>query len=187
MLHFVTLQEKRYWFYALLVTIGIYSSLFLGPVILKIMDTQSVQALIYGFGLGLILITIFLFAAGDEKWRWLPVIIGLCAVYMLLFLRLGMAERTHLIEYSVLTMFIDKALNERARINKQLKNPQLLTFLLAGSIGVLDEVLQIFLPDRVFDINDILFNAGAILLALIARWILQYAKKKWPVSGPPSI
>lgn len=183
---FVSAREKRYWIYAVLVTLGIYSSLFLGPAILKIMDTQSIQALIYGVGLILILITIFLFAIGDDKWARLPVLVGILAVYMLLFLRLAMAERTHLIEYSVLTVFILKALNERKRVSHRPSSPQVWAFVLAVSIGILDEIFQLLLPERIFDFNDILFNTGAVLLVLSTQWFVQYAKKKWPKSGPLS-
>jgi hypothetical protein len=43
---------------------------------------------------------------------------------------------------------------------------------------VLDECIQIFLPDRVFDTDDILFNGFAGLMAIGSSLVLQWIRKK---------
>jgi VanZ family protein len=54
-------------------------------------------------------------------------------------------------------------------------HPSLLALLLTVFIGVLDEGIQYFLPDRVFDTNDMLFNViaagGAIGGIMVLRWV----------------
>ncbi len=100
----------------------------------------------------------------------------------MLFLRLGLPERSHLFEYSVLAIIIHKALNERANQGGQVPVPALLAFAIAFLIGVFDECLQIILPDRVFDPVDILFNGFAVTMAIgssvILRWIRNYRNKE---------
>lgn len=107
--------------------------------------------------------------------------LGIAAVYIMFFLRLGMPERSHLMEYSVLAIFINKALQERVSQGKHVPKPALLAFVATFAIGVLDECMQIFLPNRVFDMNDILFNGLAGLMAigsaLVLTWLHQRIKR----------
>ncbi len=84
--------------------------------------------------------------------------LGLVAVYIMFFLRLGMSERSHLMEYSVLAIFTHMALIERTGQQRKILKPALLAIAATFSIGLLDECVQIFLPDRVFDPNDIALN-----------------------------
>jgi len=45
-------------------------------------------------------------------------------------------------------------------------------------IGVLDECIQAFLPNRVFDPLDILFNALAAVMAVVASAALTWARRR---------
>jgi hypothetical protein len=103
---------------------------------------------------------------------------GFAAIYLMVFLRLGLAERSHLMEYSVLAIFIHMALLEREHTKKNSMNPALLAFLITLIIGVLDECIQIFLPGRVFDPNDMLFNGLAAFMAIGVRLVLQFIRNK---------
>ncbi|MDH3652056.1 MAG: VanZ family protein [Saprospiraceae bacterium] len=107
--------------------------------------------------------------------------LGLSAVCIMLYARLGFAERSHLFEYSVLAIFIHKALNERKLQGKKITNPGLLAFLIAFGIGVLDESIQLFLPGRVFDPLDMLVNGLAAFMAIgtssVIRWVRKVTNK----------
>ena len=46
-------------------------------------------------------------------------------------------------------------------------------------IGTCDEWIQIFLPDRVFDPEDILFNALSALMAIGVSLALQWTRKRF--------
>lgn len=160
-------KEKHLWFWAFLVGIAIFSTLWLGRPLSKLWGNQDIQAIIFVVGMLLTGISIFIHAfKKSSSLLKIGVILGIAAVYLLLFLRLGLPERSHLIEYSVLTIFIHQAILERHRHQSIPLNPHLLTFLLAFGIGVLDEGIQWFLPDRVFDINDMVFNGIAITLVI---------------------
>ena len=64
-------------------------------------------------------------------------------------------ERIHLVQFGLLGLLSCSSLRGgRTNLRRWIWRPFLFVFL----VGVADEVLQWFLPDRVFDIRDILFN-----------------------------
>jgi len=172
---FTSPREKRLWIYTFLVLAAIFSTLIWGGRLALTMD-QGLKNLLFLYTMIALAVTIILHGlitrpAKVEITIWL----GLSAVYLLLYSRLSFAERGHLFEYSVLTIFIHKALMERAFQGRKITRPALSAFLIAFGIGVLDEFIQIFIPSRVFDIIDILFN-GFVAFAAIAtssaiRWV----------------
>ena len=113
----------------------------------------------------------------------IAVLLGLTFVYLLLFLRttVSPAERTHLMEYGVLGVFIHEALAERASQGRRVPVPAVMAVVLTAALGVVDESIQWFLPNRVFDPMDILFNflaattsvAAVVVLAWTRRWTLR--------------
>ena len=130
-------------------------------------------------GMFLIVATIIIFGLFKERHKVeITVILGISAVYLMLFLRLGISERSHLIEYSVLAILVQLAFTER--LGNEVNGLQIgiYAFLLTFMIGTLDECLQIFIPFRVFDLLDIAFNGMAAVFAiggsLILRWIRRY-------------
>ena len=98
------------------------------------------------------------------------------------FWRLGLAERSHLIEYSVLAIFIHKALLERIQNGEKVPLTALTAFGLTVLIGAIDEGNQYFLPSRVFDVEDIMFNSLAAFMAIggssLLMWIRQRVKPR---------
>jgi len=55
----------------------------------------------------------------------------------------------------------------------------LIAFAITVAIGILDECIQIFLPSRVFDPLDMLFNSLAALMAIGGSMALHWARKKF--------
>jgi len=108
----------------------------------------------------------------------ITVMLGIAAVYLMLFLRIGIAERTHLFEYSVLALFIYEALKERVLQGRRVPIPALTALLTTVLIGVIDETLQLFLPHRVFDPVDIMFNSFASLMAIGGSMILSWVRRR---------
>ena len=56
--------------------------------------------------------------------------------------------------------------------------PAVLAIAIAGSVGVIDELIQALLPNRVFDPRDILFNVVAAVLAVGAIKALRWARHR---------
>jgi len=180
MLTLKTIKEKVYWLISLTVVFAILSTLFLGTPLAELFASQDVRAGF--FVLVMVLIGIAIIIHG---WRLKPgkteflIWMGMAGVFIMFFLRLGMPERSHLMEYSVLAIFIHKALLERYIDSGKKLKPALLAIVMASCVGLLDESLQLFIPDRVFDWEDVIFNTNAILFTIGAHTILQWARKKW--------
>ncbi len=177
---FTSTREKHLWMWVLLITAGIYATLFVGQPLLNFFNSQKLQAGIFISGMILVAVMIFIHA-WQVKWRKLTILLalGMTAVYLMLFLRLGLSERTHLFEYSVLAIFIHLALIERAKHLRNLRYPLLIAFFLSNIMGILDECLQIPLPNRRFDPVDIFFNGFVILVALGSHAVLQWIEKRF--------
>jgi hypothetical protein len=109
----------------------------------------------------------------------LAVWLGITAVYLFVLLRMALPEeRSHVIEYGVLAVFIHEALRERKSHGGRVPYPALLAILATAVFGVIDECIQIFLPTRVFDPVDMLFNAFAGFLAIGSSSILTWVRKQ---------
>ena len=167
------------WFLVFLVVATIYSTLFIGQPLAKLFSSQDVQAAIFLLGMLLVgsTIAVYAFKARSSKIE-IVVLLGIVAVYLMFFLRLGLSERSHLIEYSVLAIFIHKAIDERADQGKKIPVPALWAFVLTLLIGVFDECLQMVIPHRVFDPVDILFNGMAAVMAIGSGQIVKGLRKR---------
>jgi len=123
----------------------------------------------------------------------IAVMLGIAAAYVLLVLRstASPAERTHLMEYGVVGVFIHAALAERVRQGRRVPLPPVIAVLVTAALGVVDEGIQWFLPDRVFDPVDMLFNflagatsvAAVVVLAWARRWTLRRRQRPGPSGG----
>ena len=175
---FTSKREKHLWLWALVVTVAIFSTLFLGQPLAKLFNSQDVRAVVFVMVMFLVGTTILIHAIRTKPRRTeLALIIGLIAVYTMFILRLGMPERSHLMEYSVLAIFVHKAIMERKNQRKQIPLPGLMAFGITFIIGVCDECIQILLPDRYFDPEDIAFNALAAVMAIGSSVLINWVRK----------
>ena len=176
---FTSAREKRLWVGALMVVVIIFITLFVGRPLANLFTDGDVRAAIFLLVMLLVGATIIAHGLNAKPSQLeISILLGIIAVYIMFFLRLGLPERTHLIEYSVLAIFIHKAIVERMRNGKNIRVPALWAMVGAFLIGVLDECIQIFLPNRVFDLEDILFNGMAVTTAIGSSLILKWARKK---------
>ncbi len=173
-------RERRLWLWTLVIIAGILATLgFSWEIALKLFGRYLLDNLFFN--------TLFLIGAAIVALAWrirprgaeIGVGLGIIAVYFLLFLRLSLpAERTHLIEYSVVGAFVYAALRERAD-NRHVPFPALLAVLLSSLVGIVDETMQIFLPNRVFDPIDIGFNILASVMAVAGSAALRWAQHQF--------
>ena len=77
----------------------------------------------------------------------------------------------------MLAIFIHKALLERRNQRDQILIPAPLALVVTFLIGVLDECIQIILPNRVFDPVDILFNGMAATMAIGSSVSFTWVRK----------
>lgn len=173
---FSSSRERRLWLFAALLVVAIYSTLGLASTLAAWLYGQGLMTAAFAACMLLVALTIILLGLGVrprgiELGAWL----GVAVVYFLVLLRLAIPERTHLMEYGVLAVFILEALHERAAHDRRVPFPPILAILLTGVLGAIDEAIQLAIPSRVFDWMDMLFNLLAATMAVIAavflRWI----------------
>jgi hypothetical protein len=74
-------------------------------------------------------------------------------------------------------ILIHQALTERQRQGRRVPSPAALAFALTVLLGFFDELIQAILPNRVFDLIDVGFNALAGLMAILASLALARARR----------
>ena len=173
-------REKRLWVWTLIVVAAIYLTLGLTAMLAEVLlgSGMFTNAFIAAFFLMLIAVLTQGLRARPRGVE-IGVVIGIAAVYLMVFARMGIVERTHLFEYSIVATLIYEALKERASQGRIVRVPALLAILISSLIGVIDEVIQLFLPNRVFDPIDMGFNALASLMAVLANVVLTWARTWW--------
>ena len=174
-------RERRLWIWVLIVVIAIYSTLALANKLAESLQNNELFGVgFFIFACLLVLATIITHGLKSRPGSAeIFVALGIAASYILVFVRMSIpTERSHLIEYGVLAILIFEALKERKSQGQHVPVPAILAFLASSIIGVLDECVQAFIPRRVFDYRDILFNVLAALMAVCSSLALTWARKK---------
>jgi hypothetical protein len=147
---FKSTREKQLWLYTLAVLVAIISTLVFGRPLSRLFGNQNIQAAIFMTGMVLIGAAIVIHAIKTQPNRAeMSIWLGLAAVCLLFVLRLGLPERSHVMEYSVLAICLQMALVERVGKEKTVFQLAFLAFVITFVIGVLDEFVQIFITSRV--------------------------------------
>ena len=176
---FTSYRERVLWIFSIVILNGIFLSLIFGRPLLELFENQDLQAGMFLLGMIFIGVCIVLYGIiSRPNIIELLLIIGIMTVYLLLFLRLGLPERSHLIEYSALCLAIHQALLERKRQGKKIAYIEFWAFAITSLIGSIDEIIQVFIPNRVFDVNDILFNCITAFMAIGVSSVIQYFREK---------
>ena len=177
---FTSDRERRLWIWTVIIVVAIYATLSLQGKLAAFL--RDMDMLVNVYILLLILMVLAIISSGlkqrfgrVEIW----VTVGIIAVYGMLLLRLFLSpeERTHLFEYGLVGVLLFQALTERKQNGRQVWSPALIAIVVTALLGWLDEGIQAILPNRVYDIRDVGFNALAGLLAIAASWSLAWAKQ----------
>ena len=176
---FASARERRLWLWTLAVVGAIYATLGLPSTLVSKLFEQA----LFGdtFFIAFLLIGVAILTQGLKVRPGgleIGVALGVAAVYLMVFARMGIPERSHLFEYGVVAVFIYEALTERASQGRRVPRPALLAVAATALVGVLDEFIQMFLPSRVFDPIDMSFNVLAGLIAVLASVVLAWARRR---------
>ena len=177
---FASRRERRLWAWTLVVVVAIYSTLGLARTVAGILREEGL--LVAAFASGMVLVGATVLVLGLRRrpgGTEIGIALGIAAAYYMVMLRMALPEeRTHLIEYGVVAVFIHEALKERAGGGRRVPVPALIAVVGASVVGVIDECIQAFLPSRVFDPEDILFNVLAALMAVASSVALSWARHR---------
>ncbi|MDH3733398.1 MAG: VanZ family protein [Gemmatimonadota bacterium] len=176
---FTSRRERRLWFWALAVVVAIYSTLGLAGTLVSVLGDRTVG---FGWFWGFIVLVAAIAWSG---WTRRPgrfelwVGVGVTAAYAMAFFRLGLgpAERTHLFEYGLVAVLIHQALLERRSNGRPVPVPGIIAIGVTVLLGWVDESIQWLLPNRVYDIVDVGFNALAALMSVTASSALARARR----------
>ena len=178
---FTSLREKHLWLWALALVIAIYATLGLAGTLADVLRDRNLLDASFGFGL-LVVVAVIIGSGIRRKpgKREFWVAAGVVTVYGFAILRMGIGpeERTHLIEYGIVAVLVYQALLERRRNGRDVWYPALLAIVSTSLVGVVDELIQAVLPNRVFDIRDMGFNALAALMAVTGSAIVAGVRGK---------
>lgn len=179
---FSSAKERRLWIWTGIVIVAIYSTL--GPieVLAAALRERNLLRLTSAVVLALVV------AVMAVPWlkrrpgrREIGAAIGIAAVYLTTLIRLPVPEaRSHLFEYGLVAMLIYQALTERRRNGRSVSIPAVTAFVATALLGWLDEGIQLFLPNRVYDLVDVGFNAIAAFMAISASVFMAWAQK-WDI------
>jgi hypothetical protein len=168
---FTSNRERRLWLWTLAVMVAIYATLGLARTLADALRERNLLRLSFPF--------VLLLVVGAIAWHWVKqrpdrgevgVALGVAFAYAMVFLRMDSPEeRTHLIEYGIVAALIHQALLERVRNGRHVPAPAAFTVMATALLGSLDEGIQAILPNRVFDIRDVGFNALAGFMVIAAR------------------
>lgn len=176
---FTSKREKKLWILVFVLVVTIYSTV---GLVWKIAATlHNYDLLAVFFVLGMLLVGATIVTQGLQVrpgGAEIVITLGLIAVFFMAATRITLLEeRSHLIEYSVVAVFIYEALKERKSHGAYVPKPALIAIIATSIIGLIDEVLQAFLPSRVFDSQDIFFNTMSAVFAIIAILVLSWTRK----------
>ena len=178
---FSSARERRLWLWTLAVVVAIYSTLGLATTLAGVLRARGLIDVAL-FLLCMLLVGATAVTQGVQRrpgGTEIVVALGITAAYLLVFVRMAIpTERSHPIEYGVVAVFIYAALTERASQGRRVPVPPLLAILATSAIGLLDECIQAFIPTRVFDPQDILFNVLAGTMAVAASVALAWARRR---------
>ncbi len=199
---FRTDRERRLWLLAAAWLLAIYASLYYARIVTEALRERNL--------LRATVLAVFLLAGGvilsavlrrRPGWRELAVLALFAAAYAAVLPRLRVIEeRVHFLEYGLLAGLIHGALRERLRaggaeaVGSPGMRPTASVWAAAGAVlltslsGWGDEGIQALLPNRVYDLRDVAFNAAAALLAVAALVGLEVARPRDLAarSEPPS-
>lgn len=177
---FTSRRERVYWLWALAVVVAIYSTLGLARTLAGVLRDRGLLDVIFILSFLAVGVAVVLIASRARPgMAEIGVGLGVAAVYLMIFVRMSIPEeRTHLFEYGLVAVLIYQALVERRRNGRSVRAPALSAVVATAILGWLDEGIQSLLPNRVYDLVDVGFNALAGLIAVFAVAALTWARRR---------
>lgn len=169
-------KEKLLWMWTIVALVGIYSTIGIAQPISNILLNNGLLTPLFILGMILVGMTVCVYGINKNPNKSvIAVSLGIVAIYLMVLVRMEIPqERTHIIEYGIVSALIYHALLERKAQGKKMPMPALLAILTTAFFGLIDELLQGLFPNRVFDVRDILFNMLAGTLSVVSITALNW-------------
>lgn len=175
---FAFTREQRLWTAAALIVLAIYFTLGLTVEWLRLLQASGWGAGVFLLGCCLLLVSVVtrgMTAIPNRK--EVAVAVGIAILYSVTLSYIEHPEeRIHVIMYGVVALLIYAALLERSVYGKRITTIPIVVVAVTAALGSIDEVLQLILPNRVFDVHDILYNILASVMAVISNGSLRWMR-----------
>ena len=164
------ISKKRLWVFISIYILFIFVSLPFFPAFIKVLrsfiskELLNILSLVVSV-LFFLLLSLWIY---KKKYKANHFLLIISPLLLLTYLSLSLdvwVERIHFIEYAVLGLLISRAVNLRTL------HGIIATCCLIILIGVVDEIIQWFLPNRVGDMRDVIMNSVGGLSGL---WLGQF-------------
>ena len=172
--------KNRLWVLIIIYVLFIYVSLPFFPAFISILrgfiskELLNLLSLVLSISFFLVL-SVWIY---NMKYKAKQFLIIISPLLLLTYLSLSLdvwVERLHFIEYAVLGLLISRAVNVRTL------HEIIATCCLITLIGVLDEIVQWFLPNRVGDLRDVTMNSfgglSGLWLGRFLFWEQHFLKR----------
>ncbi len=176
---FVSKREIRLWAVACLLIFTIYSTL---PIVGDIL--QVIQYSGWGLGLFVLVCCTTLLFVVTEGFTSTPglketiVTIVTAIVYLLVLSEIDQPEeRIHVVMYGIVALVIHAAFLERSTHGHGVPLSYMAVIGVTAIIGTIDEIIQLGLPNRVFDVHDIWYDVLAAVLSVAFNISLRWARR----------
>lgn len=167
--------EYRRYFYVIIYTAAIYITLPLARDISTFFSEYNLlKYLIYCIVLSFVALCCFsIFRYIGVKIINVIIILSFFLIYLSIVNSYDViVEKIHFVEYGLLAYLVFNALKKNIHIN--LLYP--LSFILVTFIGWGDEIIQYYLPNRIYDLRDVLLNSLSGFLILLLIFIVEKLK-----------
>ena len=178
---FTTIRERRLWYLVAVVQIGIFTTLELAGQLVSslrergLLEISMVAALVLT-GIGIVMISV----RRQSIMYQIGLTAGVIAAFWMVWVRIKTPyERTHLFEYGLVSVLIYQALLERMEQGGGNSRPGVWAVLITSGLGLMDELIQIMIPSRGFDIRDVGFNLLAGAMGVGISVVLTWLEKWW--------
>ena len=173
-------RERRLWAWTLAVVAAIYGAAVFAGSLVEVIRAEKALAIAFASGFGLAIAAVVGLAASRRSSAEGWVALGVAATYLMIGVRAGVPaiERTHLFEYGILAVLLYEAMVERKANGATVVAPWFFAVVGAAMLGWLDEVIQAFVPTRVYDARDVGVNALAASIAVSAVAVLRWGRTR---------
>ena len=174
------ISKKRLWVLISIYILFIYVSLPFFPAFIKVLrsfiskELLNILSLVVSV-LFFLLLSLWIY---KKKYKANHFLLIISPLLLLTYLSLSLdvwVERIHFIEYAVLGLLISRAVNLRTL------HGIIATCCLIILIGVVDEIIQWFLPNRVGDMRDVIMNSvgglSGLWLGRFLYWEQHFLKR----------
>ena len=174
-------RERRWWIAALGLILLIYATLYFvrGPA--EFLRARGLLRLTVGalFGVAAVGVVRQIWKRGAGPREGL-VLLGFAGAFCGVVLLPDLPEeRLHFLEYGLLGGFLFQACGERAaRLGRGRPGAAWTAFVLAGLAGWGDEGIQALLPNRYYDLWDVLWNLLGSSIVIVALFVAAAARRR---------